>query len=309
MAPSRPTPDGVRARAVAYASLVRVPNLFTAPPDVLLGATLATGSVAATPGAVVGLATASVLLYAAGTTLNDAFDAPVDADERPERPIPSGEVSRATGFALGATLLSAGVLVALLTAGPASGGVAVLLAGGILLYDGVLKGSAAGFLTMGAVRGLDVALGTTVAGSFPGTGPTASAVVPLVVAAYVAAVTYMADQESRGGNRTAVGIAVAGAAGAALAVAVFVLTVGSGPVATAVALGLGAAFLWWTGRPLQRAYAEPSPERVGPAVGACVVGLVLLDAAFAAAVDPASGVVVAAFLVPAVGLSRAFDVT
>ncbi len=44
-------------------------------------------------------------------------------------------------------------------------------------------------------------------------------------------------------------------------------------------------------------------------MGACVLGLVVLDAAFAAAVGPAWALATVAFLVPAVGLSRAFDVT
>lgn len=309
MAQSRTTLAAVRDRAAAYAALVRVPNLFTAPPDVLLGATLVTGSVRAAPRPVAGLALASVLLYAAGTTLNDAFDASVDARERPCRPIPSGEVSRGTGFALGGALLLAAVTVAWLTAGAASAGVSAAIAAGILLYDGVLKDSAAGFLTMGAIRGLNVVLGTTVAGSLPRTSPDVVFAVPLVVTGYIAAVTAMAAGETAGGNRAAVAVAAIGTALATATVVGFAWVIRSGLWAVATALSLGAAFLLWTGRPLRRAYADPTPERVGPAVGACVVGLVLLDAGFAAAVDPASGVVVALFLLPAVGLARTFDVT
>lgn len=309
MALSRSTLDGWRDRAAAYASLVRVPNLFTAPPDVLLGATLATGSLAAAPRPVAGLALASVLLYAAGTTLNDAFDAPADARERPGRPIPSDEVSRRTGFALGAALLLTAVVVAWLAAGVAAAGVSAALAGGILLYDGVLKDSTAGFLTMGAIRGLNVVLGTTVAGSLLADASVVNVVVPSVVTAYIAAVTYMAARETEGGDRIAVGVAVVGVAVAALTVPATILAIQPGPATTASALGLGAAFLWWTGRPLRRAYAEPAPERVGPAVGACVLGLVLLDAALAATVDVESGLVVGAFFVPAVALSGRFDVT
>lgn len=306
---SRPSLGGARDKVAAYAALVRVPNLFTAPPDVLLGATLATGSVLAAPRAVAGLALASVLLYAAGTTLNDAFDAPVDASERPVRPIPSGEVARETAFALGAVLLLAGVAAAWLAAGQASAVLAALLAAGIVLYDAFVKGSATGFLVMGAVRGLNVLLGATVAGTLVGHASAASIVVVPVVVGYIAAVTYMAERETEGGNRGAVGVAALGAGGAALSVTVLAVATSPGPVEAVVSLGLGAAFVWWTGRPLRRAYAEPIPERVGPAVGACVVALVLLDGAFAAAADAPSGLLVAAFVVPAVGLSRTFDVT
>jgi len=57
------------------------------------------------------------------------------------------------------------------------------------------------------------------------------------------------------------------------------------------------------------AYADPAPDVVGPAVGACVLGLTVLDAAFAAIVGPGWAVAILAFLAPAVGLSKVFDVT
>ncbi len=41
------------------------------------------------------LAIAVSLLYMAGMYLNDAFDARWDAQHRPERPIPAGDVTRA----------------------------------------------------------------------------------------------------------------------------------------------------------------------------------------------------------------------
>ena len=44
--------------------------------------------------------------------LNDFFDAEVDAVERPERPIPSGRISRSTAGCVGWSLLAAGVLAA-----------------------------------------------------------------------------------------------------------------------------------------------------------------------------------------------------
>jgi heme O synthase-like polyprenyltransferase len=47
--------------------------------------------------------------YVGGMYLNDAFDRGYDARERPERPIPSGEVRASTVFAVGFSLLFAGV--------------------------------------------------------------------------------------------------------------------------------------------------------------------------------------------------------
>ncbi|MFC4450861.1 UbiA family prenyltransferase [Halorussus aquaticus] len=297
------------ARSVAgYAELVRVPNLFTAPPDVLLGAALAAATgPGVTPGGVAGLALASMLLYAAGTTLNDAFDADVDAVERPERPIPSGRVARRTGYALGGALLVSGVAVAGDAAGVVGGVVAASVAGGIVLYDGVLKGGVAGFAAMGAVRGLNVLLGTT-AGESP-TPSLAAAGVALAVTAYIAAVTFMASRETESGGRRTVLVAGSGAVVAAAVLLVRLAVARPSPLDGAASLVLGVGFLAWTGRALGRAYRNPVPETIGPAVGTCVLALAVLDAAFAATVDAAWSLVILLFLVPAVGLKQWFSVT
>lgn len=316
---------GVRRNLSAYAELVRVPNLFTAPPDVLLGAALATlADEPVSLVALVGLAVASTLLYAAGTTLNDYFDAAVDAEERPERPIPSGRVSRSAALALGVVLLGAGVVVALAAGGWFGGVVAALLAVVIVLYDGLLKGGPAGFLAMGTTRGLNVLLGTTAAVVAAVTMPTWTLGVPVVVAGYIAAVTYMAADEAAGADRSAVAVAAVGAVLAALLALVALVTatvpdVTQGETADSVAAvvdpGLvggvlaALAFLVVVGRVLAPAYRDPAPENVGPAVGACVLALVLLDAAFAGTAGLGWTLAIAAFLVPAVVLSRTFDVS
>ncbi|OIB56522.1 UbiA family prenyltransferase [Natrialba sp. SSL1] len=301
-----------RETLAAVAELVRVPNLFTAPPDVLLGAALVSvaGAELSLP-AVGGLAVASVLLYAAGTTLNDAFDAPIDARERPDRPIPSGHISRRGAFGFGAGLLLAAVAVAFAAAGVPGATVAALLAGAIVAYDGPLKDTGVGFLAMGATRGLNVVLGTTAAAAgfvLSDFGPALLAV-PAIVVVYIAAVTFMAARETQGQNRPAIAVAAAGALAALPVLGWVVVSVGTGVLESALALGFAVLFCWWVGRPLWAAYADPVPEAVGPAVGACVLGLVLLDAAFAAVAGIWWGLAVAVFLVPAVGLSRVFDVT
>lgn len=294
-------------RIESYAALVRLPNLFTAPPDVILGAaTVAAAGETVSAVAVGTLAVASMLLYAGGTTLNDAFDAPEDAQERPERPIPSGQVPRTTGFGLGIAFLSGGILLASTVAVQAAA-VAAVLAGVILLYDGVLKGTAAGWAAMGGTRGLNVLLGAVAAGTFD--IPVASFAVAATVAGYVAAVTYMADTEVTGGDRRAVVVAGIGALGAGLAVGGYLAFVAP-PIPNAVlATGLAIVFVLWTGRALRKAYADPVPETVGPAVGASILGLVVLDAAFAAATGIVWGLTAAAFFVPAAALARVFDVS
>lgn len=303
--------SGLRGSVAAYAALVRVPNLFSAPPDVLLGGALVagTGGAVSLP-ALAGLACASVLLYAGGTTLNDYFDAEIDARERPERPIPSGRVPRRTAGVLGAALLVGGVLVALAAAGPRAGLFAAVLAVVIALYDGVLKGGPAGFLAMGSARGLDVLLGTATGVTATTTAlPAWALAIPVVIALYIAAVTYMANNEATTTERGAVAAAAAGVLLAVLGVLAAVVMARPSLVQTVFAIGLAGGFLAWTGRALGPAYATPQPGTVGPAVGTCILALVVLDAAFAALADVGWALAVLVFLVPAVGLSRLFDIS
>lgn len=307
------SPDpAFRRRVEAYAALVRVPNLFTAPPDVIAGAAIAvaTGATDATGGVVgdvAGLAVASILLYAGGTTLNDYFDAEVDARERPERPIPSGRVPRRTALALGGVLLVAGVGVATSATGVAGGALAAMLAAVILLYDSVLKGHPTGYAAMGGARTLNVVLGTTVGGLIGVHG--LALAVPLTVGVYIATVTYMAADEATATDRRPVMVAGAGVGLAALAAPVVVWVAGAAVTRVVLAVTLAGGFAAWTGRALRTAYVDPAPATVGPAVGTCVLGLVVVDASVAAVAGVPWAIATVAFLVPAVGLARAFDVS
>ncbi len=91
--------------------------------------------------------------------LNDAFDAELDRRERPARPIPSGQVTQQTVFALGFGLLGFGLLV--LGAAPflhlSEPGAQAWLAGlgtcaAVLVYNRWHKGHAWSPIVMGACR-------------------------------------------------------------------------------------------------------------------------------------------------------------
>ena len=97
--------------------------------------------------------------YEGGMFLNDAFDAELDARERPGRPIPSGQVTRGAVFSLGFGLL--GVGLALLAVAPllhlTLPGFRATLAGfgtcaAVLAYNKWHKGHAWSPLVMGACR-------------------------------------------------------------------------------------------------------------------------------------------------------------
>jgi geranylgeranylglycerol-phosphate geranylgeranyltransferase len=106
------------------------------------------------------------LITAAGNVINDFFDAEIDAINRPDRPIPSGAVSKgaARGFAL--TLFLAGILVSFFTNSLCIG-IAIFNSILLIAYAAKLKStplignivvaylSASIFLFGGALNGID----------------------------------------------------------------------------------------------------------------------------------------------------------
>src|SRR5439155_21318920 len=105
-----------RARVLAFAQLLRIPNVFTAFADVALGGCVAAAVMPSQPaefwGAYVVLALASGSLYLAGMVWNDVFDLAEDKKARAFRPLPSGRVGKGTAVALGVLLFAAGLALA-----------------------------------------------------------------------------------------------------------------------------------------------------------------------------------------------------
>jgi 4-hydroxybenzoate polyprenyltransferase len=139
-----------RSRWRAYLLLSRVSNLPTVWTNVLAGTLVA--SVTPDWRATVMTAAAMSLFYTGGMFLNDAFDEAVDRVERPERPLPAGDVGRVEVFGLGAALLAAGL--ALLPFDRTVWLWGFALAAAILLYDLRHKGVRYAPLVMGLCRGL-----------------------------------------------------------------------------------------------------------------------------------------------------------
>jgi 4-hydroxybenzoate polyprenyltransferase len=293
-----------------YAQLVRLPNLPSALADVCLGA-MAAGALPRRWLPFLLLLLASACLYCAGMVWNDFFDLEQDKRERPERPIPSGRVTRRQAGWFGAALLAAGVLWAVLAGAALVGlgdagavwgelGLALALVAAILLYDGWLKRTAAGPVAMGACRFLNVLLAVSVSGSLLGPlGPHLA----LVVGLYIVGVTWFARTEARASSQAA----LKGAAGvmlAAFALAIALpthLKPGTGsPLFPYLLVGLG----FWVALPVCRAVASPMPGNVQAAVKRCLMGLVLLDAVLAAGVAGAVGLIILVLLAPSAYLNR-----
>ena len=145
-------------KARAWLQLFRVPNLFTVPGDPLAGFLIATGG--ALDGRVIPAIVASLCIYAAGLAMNDVIDSKEDLAERPNRPIPSGAISRSAAITaiLGLCVVGIGTLHAGIGPRAAIMGVALLLT--VWLYNFNTKRlPVVGALTMGTCRGLSVILG------------------------------------------------------------------------------------------------------------------------------------------------------
>lgn len=293
-----------------YLRLMRPANLPTAAADILAGVAIAGGYPGHFPSfydllayglPIFLLCVASVLLYAGGVVLNDVFDASLDAAERPERPIPSGLVPRKHAAVFGSALLLAGVLLALWI-GTDIGLVALLLAGGILLYDGLARRhDLLGPLAMGSCRALNLWLGISLV---PLVAPWQYLWVPLL---YIFAVTAVSRGEVYGSHKSQ----------RILAAFLYVLVI----------FGTAGLIFWETGRwlwplafllllavmvfrPLARAIRDGMPDSIRAAVKGGVMGIIALDASWAAGYGPWWLPLLVLLLLPlAVGLARRFAVT
>lgn len=262
-----------------YLELVRARAALT-----VIGDTIAGGAWAGRPiGArTVALPLASALLYSAGMALNDYADAALDAEERPERPIPSGRISRAAALGTAAGLTVAGVAVAALVEGRRSLALALPLAAGIWSYDLLAKPTPLGPVVMAVCRGLDVLLGAGVSGL----GAAAPASVAL--AAHTLGVTVLSRGEVHGTTAVTAGATAAGTATIALVTAAGVLAERRAAPAVVVAAGLGRWLLLVLRAQLQAA-RTPTAAAARSATRAGITGMIALQASLAGLRRPGLG--------------------
>lgn len=179
--------------------LGRVSNLPTVWTNTLAASVLAGASFNVV---VVWLMVAMSLFYIGGMYLNDAFDAEIDALERSERPIPSGQIKRSTVFVAGFAMLAVGVVILLLLGRaydgfsrwvPAASGLMLCVA--IVLYNAHHKNNPFSPALMGACRMLVyITAGVAVAQQV-----VASVWVgALLLFCYLMGLTYVAKQENLG---------------------------------------------------------------------------------------------------------------
>ncbi len=266
-------------RLVAYLQMMRPANIVTAWADILAGyAAAGLGAITPDPTAIyplLWLLLATTGLYGGGVVFNDVFDAKLDAQERPERPIPSGRSSVQEGIVLGIGLLTLGI-VAAAQVSAISAGIAVAIALAALLYDSVGKHHALiGPLNMGLCRGGNLLLGVSAV-------PVMLqerwflAAIPVL---YIAAITLISRGEVHGGNRmagqvslVALALVCAGLIGLSLLPSYGLLPML--PFGVFWGISVIPAFV--------KASREPSAALIRHAVRSGVISLIVLNSALAA---------------------------
>jgi 4-hydroxybenzoate polyprenyltransferase len=291
-----------------YLQLVRLPNVSTAAADSLAGWLLVRGSLDE-PGRWLPLVTASMAIYAAGIALNDVFDYEIDHRERPNRPLPSGRVSRRFAARLGGLLLALGPSLAALSGVWESLVMASVLAGCVLAYDAGLKRTVLGPAVMGACRGLNILLGMSQAARL---GGPSGWLVAGSLALFVTGVTWMSRSEIESGRRAGViggvilqDLAILGLLSTALHPSGFPALSLVRPYVVSGGVIVLLAVLMIVNRAAGHAIGQPVPERLQTAVKTGVLSLVWLNVGVVAAVrGPGPALAVAVLWVPAFLLGR-----
>lgn len=190
---------GGRATLHEWAVLLRTPNLFTIPGDIIAGCFLAVPfSEGVLSYRILLLIGSSLLLYGGGLILNDWFDAKRDRVRRETRPLAAGRISTRAALAAAVLLLGAALGLA------AAAGMGSLAVAAAILFLVVFYNSAArrvppaGFVTMGLCRGANLLLGASIA--FPEL-PRTVLIAAAIEACYITAVTAAASTETKGPPR------------------------------------------------------------------------------------------------------------
>ena len=187
-----------KATPLTWLQLMRIPTVFTALSNILCGYLithkLTTAELPQHPDLWL-LLISSAGLYLGGMVLNDVFDAALDAIERPERPLPSGRISRRAAAVFGSLLLIIGVGCAA-AVGMGSLLIAGLIVAAVLLYNGLLKSTIAAPLGMGTCRFLNLMLGASAGTTLTSVWQTTPMTVAAGLGIYIVGVTVFARNEA-----------------------------------------------------------------------------------------------------------------
>lgn len=294
----------------AYLELMRPANIVTAFADILAGFAVAGGVISFSgeatffsPEGLWWLLLSTFGLYGGGVVFNDVFDAGLDAEERPERAIPSGRISKFQASLLGSFLHLVGILTAL-QVNRTAGYIAVIIAILTIIYDSKAKHSVVfGPLFMGLCRGGNLLLGVSIV---PGIlfQSWFLAFIPIV---YIASITLISRGEVSGGNRMHGYIAVGMLTAVIIALLIFVF-IPDYRLLTALPFLL--LFAWMVFPAYLNAAINPEALTIKNAVKRGVLSLIFLNSVIAAGFSGlVLGLIVACLFPISVFLSKLYAVT
>ena len=221
------------------------------------------------------LLASSLGLYLGGMVLNDVFDAKLDAVERPERPIPSGRISRKAAALFGGLLMTTGVVSASVV-GFDSLLVAAMIVPCVLIYNGFLKSTIAAPVGMGTCRFLNVMLGASAVDVSMWQSTPLTVAVALGV--YIVGVTLFARNEA--GRSSRVGL-LSGVLIMLSGLGLDAWLISQNGIFKPAISGSRMALLLLSLNLLMRAtaaIADPKPHRVQRTVGLMLLSIILIDA-------------------------------
>lgn len=288
---------------------MRPANIVTAIADIVAGIIIS-GYLASPPYSLLPvflLVLATIGLYGGGVVFNDVFDAALDKIERPERPIPSGLISKQSASVLGGLLLLMAVIAAAfvhqeeLLSLPVL--LAVIIAISALVYDKWGKHhSLLGPINMGLCRGFNLLLGMSIA-------PAAVmqywwlGIFPVI---YIAAITMISRDEVSGGKKKT----LYAAAFLYLIVLSAISWFGYVNDQFLETAGFILLFAVMISLPLIKAIKDPVAANIRQSVKAGVLAIILMNAAWAAAFGSVGWAFLILCLLPlSILLARLFAVT
>ena len=300
------------AKIIGFLRLMRLANIVTAVSDIMAGIAIAGylwgkdwSAISLQP--VFLLILSTIGLYGGGVVFNDVFDADLDAVERPERPIPSGLISKTAAGTLALILILAGIFFAALVHPSEIFSASTILATATaicaIVYDKWGKHqSLLGPINMGLCRGLNLLLGISIIPQAVGQFWPIS-FVPVV---YIAAITMVSRGEVHGGKRNTLYGAVALYAVVILSI-LYVSFINHNLLSAALFLLLLSLMIF---PPLRKAIKEPKGPLIGKAVKAGVIALIIMNASWAAAFGHIYFALLILILLPlSIWLAKAFAVT
>ena len=292
-----------------YLVLIRFPNLFTIPSNIIVGFSQLVLFPEAGIENLLLLTTTSILLYVVGIIINDYRDLEIDRKERPDRPLPAGKISPRSALAFVFVAAISAIFLATLVGIP-SVLLAVILLITIIAYDCWLKNNFLGYFTIALARVINVVLGYSAGITLLISNQneiTRLSVILISTFLYVTAISYISRKEvesspKKSNFRISIGLL-------SLIPAILTFFTLSGVFKWDLFLSL-IIFIGMLIKSLVGKYGSPNPEVAKKIVRNLVLSIIILDSTFlSGTLGFAYGLSLLVLLIPAVILSRRFYVT